>query len=97
VVGNRSELQQAVPADRRGSVMATRAVIAESLVIVGAGLGGILTGVIGGRVTYLVVAVGMLVLGLLIWTRGARLRRPSLPSAPGGFSAPAGELSAEVS
>lgn len=96
VVGNRSELQQAVTADRRGSVMATRAVIAESLVIIGAGIGGILTGVIGGRATYLVVAVGMLVLGLVVWTRGARLRRPSVPSAPGGFSAPAGELSAEV-
>jgi hypothetical protein len=96
VVGNRSELQQAIPADRRGSVMATRAVIAESLVIVGAGIGGILTGVIGGRATYAVVAIGMLLLGLMVWTRGARLRRPSVPSSPGGLSGPTPELSAEV-
>ncbi|HEX6348371.1 MAG TPA: MFS transporter [Candidatus Dormibacteraeota bacterium] len=76
VVGNRSEIQQAVPSDRRGSVMATRAVIAETLVIVGAGAGGILTGLIGGRATYAIVAGGLLILGLLVWARGARLGQP---------------------
>jgi len=76
VVGNRSEIQQSVPGDRRGSVMATRAVIAETLVIVGAGAGGVLTGVIGGRATYAIVAGGLIVLGVVVWARGARLGEP---------------------
>jgi len=76
IVGNRSEIQQAVPGDRRGSVMATRSVIAETLVIVGAGLGGVLTGIIGGRATYAIVAGGLILLGVLVWARGARLGQP---------------------
>jgi len=94
VVGNRSEIQQAVPGDRRGSVMATRAVIAETLVIVGAGIGGVLTGVIGGRATYSVVSIGLLVLGAMVWTRGSRLGR-ALPTPP-PMQAVASDLKAEA-
>ena len=65
--------------------MATRAVVAETLVIVGSGLGGVLTGLIGGRMTYGLVAAGLLVLGCVVWLRPFRL---GLPKAPIGGEPP---------
>ena len=96
VVGNRSEIQQAVPGDRRGSVMATRAVVAETLVIVGSGVGGVLTGIIGGRMTYALVALGLLLLGCMVWVRGSRLGRPTALVSASSMPSPAIELSIET-
>jgi MFS family permease len=69
VVANRTQLQQAATGDRRGSVMATRAVVAEAAVIMGSGTGGVIAGMLGGRHTYALAGLGMLGLVLILAIR----------------------------
>lgn len=63
-VGNRTELQRRAPADRLGSVMAARGVLAQSLAIFGGGLGGVLCTALGARPTYGVAGALLALLGV---------------------------------
>lgn len=68
-IGNRTELQQAAPHDRVGSVMATRGALVQAAAVAGAAAGGMLSTSLGGQQTYGVAGLLLLVLAVVAVTR----------------------------
>jgi putative nucleotidyltransferase with HDIG domain len=90
LVANRTEVQQTVPNDRRGSVMASRSFLTETSALAGSAFGGVIVAGIGGNATYVIAGVGFVVLAAVValWQR-------RLTSRPGFTPVRAESASAE--
>jgi MFS family permease len=89
-IGNSTALLQLSDSANRGSVMATRFAVAQTLTIAGAGAGGTIAAVIGPQATYGALGCGLTILGLAVLvrrqTRQEASRLLASPPDPAGIA-----------
>ena len=82
-VANQTALLQAGDSGNRGRIMSSRFAIVQTGLIAGALIGGLITGWIGPRATYMLLGAGLLVVALTMLATAARIQRMGGSSVSG--------------
>jgi len=80
-IANQTALVEAADSDNRGSVMATRFGLVQTAIMIGAGLGGVITNYTSPRTAFGVLGVGLVILAMYAIAAGRSTTNPLHGSA----------------